>query len=285
MARIKLTMEYDGAGFSGFQRQTGTDLRTVQGVLESALKQLTGEQHVVAGAGRTDAGVHALGQVAHFDTESELPAQRMMAALNGLLPPDVSVRGAEEVDESFHARCSAKSKEYCYLVLNRPQRSSLWHRYSCHVPQRLDLERMAQGAGCFTGTHDFKAFSATGSSARSTVRRVFASSVFAGGDWIIFRVSANGFLYKMVRLMAGTLVEIGLSRADPGRIGELLESQSENKGGPTLPSCGLFLVRIVYQDELEAMCASEFSKLMAPLIIEEICEVKAGISCTPHSSG
>jgi len=259
--RLKLTLEYDGAGFSGFQRQTGPDLRTVQRVLETALKQLTGSEHVIVGAGRTDAGVHALGKVAHFDTESGLPVKRWPAVLNGLLPPDVSVRGAEEVDESFHARYSAKSKEYCYLILNRPQRSAIWHHHSYHVPQQLDLERMAQGAGCFTGAHDFKAFAATGSSARSTVRRVFASSVFAGGDWIGFRVAASGFLYKMVRLMAGTLVEIGLGRADPGRIEELLESRDGDKGGPTLPPRGLFLVRITYEDEPEALCASEFPAL------------------------
>jgi tRNA pseudouridine38-40 synthase len=260
--RLKLTVEYDGAGFSGFQRQTGTDLRTVQGVLETALKQLTGSEHVIVGAGRTDAGVHALGQVAHFDTESGLPAVRWPAALNGLLPPDVSVRGAEEVDDSFHARCSAKSKEYCYLILNRPQRSAIWHHHSYHLPQRLDLKRMAQGAACFTGTHDFRAFSAAGSSARSTVRRVFASSVFAGGHWIGFKVAASGFLYKMVRLMAGTLVEVGLGRTDPGRIEELLESRDGcEKGGPTLPPRGLFLVRITYEDESEALCAPEFPAL------------------------
>jgi tRNA pseudouridine38-40 synthase len=260
--RLKLIVEYDGAGFSGFQRQTGTDLRTVQGMLEKALKQLTGSEHLIAGAGRTDAGVHALEQVAHFDTEFSLPAERWPAALNGLLPPDVSVRGAEEVDDSFHARCSAKSKEYCYLILNRPQRSANWRQHSYHMPQPLDLKSMAQGAACFTGTHDFRAFSAAGSSARSTVRRVFASSVFAGGPWIGFRVAATGFLYKMVRLMAGTLVEVGLGRTDPARIEELLEARDGcEKGGPTLPPQGLFLVRITYGDEPEPLCDPEFPAL------------------------
>jgi tRNA pseudouridine38-40 synthase len=262
MRRLKLTVEYDGTGFSGFQRQTGTDLRTVQGVLETALKQLTGSEHVIVGAGRTDAGVHAQGQVAHFDTESGLPVVRWRAALNGLLSPDLSVQGAEEVDDSFHARYSAKSKEYCYLILNRPQRSAIWHHRSYYLPQRLDLQRMAQGAGCFTGTHDFRAFSAAGSSAKSTVRQVFTSSVFDCGPWIGFRVAANGFLYRMVRLMAGTLVEVGLGRTDPSRIEELLESPDEHeKGGPTLPPRGLFLVRITYGDEPEDMCAPEFPAL------------------------
>ena len=260
--RLKLIMEYDGAGFSGFQRQTGTDLRTVQGVLETALRQLTGAEHLIVGAGRTDAGVHALGQVAHFDTESGFSAVRWMAALNGLLPPDLSVRGAEEVEGSFHARCSARSKEYCYLILNRPQRSAVWRHRSYHVPQQLDLKSMAQGAGCLTGSHDFRAFSAAGSSARRTVRQVFSSSVYAGGPWICFRVAASGFLYKMVRLMAGTLVEVGLGRTDPSRIAELLESPDGcEKGGPTLPPWGLFLVRIYYGDEPEPLAAPEFPAL------------------------
>jgi tRNA pseudouridine38-40 synthase len=265
---VKLILEYDGTGFSGWQKQSGAGLRTVQGVLDEALTQLTGIEHVTVGAGRTDAGVHALGQVAHFVTESGIPLERWPAALNGVLPPDVSVRSAEAVDASFHARCSAKAKEYCYLILNRPQRSAIWHRCSYHVPQRLDLDRMAQGAGYFTGTHDFRAFSAAGSSARSTVRQVLAGSVFTSGEWIGFRVAAKGFLYKMVRLMAGMLVEIGLGKADPVQIDELLESGERGKGGKTLPPQGLFLVRIAYNDEPEALGVSEFSKLVAPLMIE-----------------
>jgi len=262
MRRLKLTVEYDGTGFSGFQRQTGTDLRTVQGVLETALMKLTGSEHVVVGAGRTDAGVHAQGQVAHFDTESGLPAPRWPAALNGLLPPDLSVKYAEEVDGSFHARYSAKSKEYCYLILNCPQRSAIWRQHSYYLPQQLDLKLMEQGAGCFTGAHDFRAFSAAGSSARSTVRQVFTSSIVACGPWIGFQVSASGFLYRMVRLMAGTLVEVGLGRTDPGRIEELLESPDRyEKGGPTLPPRGLFLVRITYGSEPETVGAPEFPAL------------------------
>jgi tRNA pseudouridine38-40 synthase len=248
MSNIKLILEYDGTGFSGWQKQPGAGLRTVQGVLEEALERLTGIFHVTVGAGRTDTGVHALGQVAHFFTESEFPLERWPAALNGLLPPDVSVRSAEVVDDTFHARCSAKAKEYCYLFLNRPQRSAIWHRYSYRVPQRLDRGSMVESAKMFTGTHDFKAFSAAGSSARSTVRKVFTSSVFESGDWIGFRVVANGFLYRMVRLMAGMLLEVGLGKADPGRIPELLGSGQRGKGGPTLPPRGLFLVRIAYED-------------------------------------
>jgi tRNA pseudouridine38-40 synthase len=248
MSNIKLILEYDGAGFCGWQKQSGTGLRTVQGVLETALEQLTGAAHRTAGAGRTDAGVHALGQVASFTTEFKLPAERWPAALNGLLPTDLAARSAETVDASFHARRSAGAKEYCYLFLNRQQRSAIWHRYSCLVPQRLDLERMARGADLFRGTHDFAAFSATGSSAKRTVRQIFSSSVFRSGDLVGFRVAANGFLYKMVRLMAGMLVEIGTGRAEPGRIVELLESSARGRGGPVLPPQGLFLVRITYGD-------------------------------------
>ncbi|MGD0152408.1 MAG: tRNA pseudouridine(38-40) synthase TruA [Thermacetogeniaceae bacterium] len=262
---LKLTLEYEGTGFSGWQKQTGTNLRTVQGVLDAALEQLTGVEHLTVGAGRTDAGVHALGQVVNFATESGIPTERWPAALNGLLPSDVAISSAEEVDDSFHARCSAKAKEYCYLILNRQQRSAIWHNYSYHVPQTLDQERMAQGADCFRGTHDFKAFSAVGSSARSTARQVFASNVFRNGDWVGFRVAANGFLYKMVRLMTGMLVEIGLGRADPARIGELLASGARGEGGPTLPPRGLFLVRIAYREEPDGLITSRCSQLFEPL--------------------
>jgi tRNA pseudouridine38-40 synthase len=172
------------------------------------------------------------------------------------------------VDASFHSRCSARAKEYCYLILNRSQRSAVWRQYSYRVPQRFDLDRMAQGAARFTGTHDFRAFSAAGSSARSTIRQVLAGSVFTNGEWIGFRVAARGFLYKMVRLMAGMLVEIGLGKADPDQIDELLESGERGKGGRTLPPQGLFLVRIAYNDEPEALGASEFSKLVTPLMVE-----------------
>lgn len=262
---LKLTLEYDGTNFYGFQKQSGTDLRTVQGVLEAALEQLTGGTHVTVGAGRTDAGVHALGQVVGLAIESGIPTERWPAALNGVLPPDVAIKSAEEVDASFHARCSAKAKEYCYLILNRPQRSAIWHQYSYHVPRRLDLERMAQGAGRFTGTCNFRAFSAAGSSAKSTVREVYTSAVFQSGDWIGFRVSANGFLYKMVRLMTGMLVEIGLGRASPEKIDELLVTGERGEGGPTLPPRGLFLLRIAYGDEPEGIITPHFSKLCLPL--------------------
>jgi tRNA pseudouridine38-40 synthase len=257
MRRLKLTLEYDGTCFCGWQKQHGTALRTVQGVLETALEQLTGAATPTVGAGRTDAGVHALGQVAHFTTESGIPADRWAAALNGLLPPDLAVIKAEVVDTSFHARYDARAKEYCYLILNRMQRPALWHAYAHHVPQRLDLERMAAGAGLFIGVHDFRAFAATGGSVKSTIRQVFASSVFRSGNWIGFRVVANGFLYKMVRLMAGMLVEIGLGRVDPGLIEEMLGSgggcppgrSGDGTGGPALPPRGLYLVRIAYGDE------------------------------------
>lgn len=272
MSNIKLILEYDGAGFCGWQKQSGTGLRTVQGVLETALEQLTGAAHRTVGAGRTDAGVHALGQVASFATGFMLPAERWPEALNGLLPPDLAVRSAEAVDASFHARRSAVAKEYCYLFLNRRRRSAIWRRYSCLVPQRLDLERMARGAALFRGAHDFTAFSATGSSAKRTVREVFSSSVFRSGDLFGFRVTANGFLYKMVRLMAGMLMEIGTGRAEPGRIDELLVSAasglapglkesgelgSRGKGGPALPPQGLFLVRIACGGEPDAGQAPE----------------------------
>ncbi len=246
MRYIRLTLEYDGTNFSGWQKQTGTGLRTVQGVLEKALEKLTGERIATCGAGRTDAGVHALGQVVSFGTEASIPVARFPAALNGVLPPDVVVKESEEVDASFHARYSAIAKQYRYLIWNGRLPSALWRNYSYHVPQPLDEKAMQDGACYFEGSHDFVAFSATGSSVKSTVRNLLSFQVSRCGDWVIMTVTAEGFLYKMVRLMAGTLVAVGLGRCAPAKVGEILAAKEKGRGGPALPPQGLCLMRIYY---------------------------------------
>lgn len=263
---IKLVMEYNGAGFYGWQKQSGTGLRTVQGVLETALKQLTGEERASVGAGRTDAGVHALGQVANFAAGSGIPVERWSQALNAVLPKDVSVVSAEAADPSFHARYSAIAKEYCYLIWNRPQRSAIWDCCSGHVGRPLDVGRMTEGAACYAGNHDFRAFSANGGNDISTVRQVFASSIFAHDEWIGFRVAANGFLYRMVRMMAGMLVEIGLGKSDPSRIRELLATGEHGQAGQVLPPQGLFLVRVAYGGEPAVGTGPELQLFGHPLI-------------------
>lgn len=272
MRYLKLTLEYDGSEFCGWQKQTGSGLRTVQGVLEEALWRLTGERIATCGAGRTDAGVHALGQVVSFATSATIPASRFPAALNGLLPPDVVVKGCEEVDASFHARYSAVAKEYRYLIWNERLPSALWRRYSHHVNLPLDEAAMQDAARHLQGRHDFTAFSATGSSARTAVRNVISLDVARHGSWIVIAVMADGFLYKMVRLMAGTLVAVGLGKYRPRDVLDILESRARGKGGPALPPQGLYLVRIYYsEEEIARACGrSERALFSPPWLSEEL---------------
>ncbi len=251
MRYLKLTLEYDGTNFCGFQKQTGTGLRTVQGVLEAALQKLTGEPVRTFGAGRTDAGVHALGQVVHFATQAKIPVDRFPAALNGVLPSDLVVKKGEEVDSSFHARYSAFAKKYCYLILNSKHPSALWHKRCCYFPYPLNVDLMRDAARCLEGYHDFQAFSAAGSNVKNTTRHLFSFRVVRQRDWIGFVVTAEGFLYKMVRLMGGTLLEVGREKFPPQRVQEILASGRRGQGGPALPPQGLYLVRIYYPGEGE----------------------------------
>lgn len=253
MRCLKLTLEYDGTGFCGFQKQTGSGLRTVQGVMEGAIERLTGEKVRIIAAGRTDAGVHALGQVINFTTDSGIPADRFPDALNSVLPSDIVVKDAEEADPSFHARFSAWAKRYCYLILNKERSSAIWRNYCCHVPFSLDVNLMRQGAQFFVGRHDFLAFSAAGSNVKNTVRNVFSFRVLENGHWICFDVIADGFLYKMVRLMAGTLIEVGRGKLPPSRIKEILECGQRGQGGSTAQPQGLYLVRVYYLNDTDLL--------------------------------
>lgn len=249
MHHIKLVLEYDGTAFSGWQKQTGTGLRTVQGVLEEALGKLIGRRVTTYGGGRTDAGVHALGQVVSFSTISSIPPERFPAALGGFLPPDMVVKKGEEVESDFHARYSALGKEYCYLILNRAEPSAVWRNHCYHLPYPLDDLAMQKGAELLKGTHDFYAFSAAGSRVGSSIRRLYSFQVLRKGEWLVFRVKAEGFLYKMVRLLTGTLLEIGRGRFSPDIIAELLETRERGKGGAAAPPQGLYLARIYYPGE------------------------------------
>lgn len=252
MVRVKATLEYDGTNFAGFQKQTGTGLRTVQGVLEEALFRLTGEEIVINGSGRTDSGVHALGQVVHFDTETPIPVERIPAALRRQLPPDLVALDAAMADASFHARYSALGKKYCYLVLNSRMSTALWRNRCYQCPYSLDLGAMRRAAEDLTGEHDFRGFSATGSSVKNTVRRIFSFAITASqGDWIWFTVTADGFLYKMVRLMVGTLLEVGRGRMPSQQVREILDSGERGKGGPALPPQGLYLMKVYYPGDAE----------------------------------
>ena len=249
MRRLKVTLEYDGTNFAGFQKQTGTGIRTVQGVLEESLKRLTGEDILTIGAGRTDSGVHALGQVVHLDTCSPIPLDRFPAALSGQLPPDVVALDAALVDASFHARYKAIAKRYSYLVFNSGMHQALWRNYCYRFPSSLDMVTMQKGAAVLTGEHDFMAFSAAGSSVKSTVRRIFSFNVEHQGDWVKITVTAGGFLYKMVRLMVGTLLDVGRGKLSPDQVKEILEAGERGQGGSTVPPQGLYLARVYYPGE------------------------------------
>ena len=244
---VKLVIAYDGTEFHGFAVQRG--LRTVQGVLNETLSRLAGHPVSVTGAGRTDAGVHAQAQVVNFDARDwPCPVQRMPLALNSLLPADLAVTAAEEVPPGFHARRSARDKTYVYTVYNRPVRSPFWGRYSHHVGPPLDTGAMARAAAYLAGVHDFAAFQAAGRPVVSTVRHLFRAAVEADDPLVRLTFCADGFLYKMVRMMAGTLVEVGRGKCLPEAVAGLLAAESGARGGPALPPQGLCLTVVRYRE-------------------------------------
>ncbi|HKA90028.1 MAG TPA: tRNA pseudouridine(38-40) synthase TruA [Haliangiales bacterium] len=242
--RIKLTVEYDGTDFEGWQRQAPPH-RSVQEALERALADLLGEVCAVAGAGRTDAGVHARAQVASFVTASAIPAAGLMRALNAALPPDVAVRDAEDVDPAFDARRWARGKHYAYRIWNRPERSPLHRRVSWHVRRPLDLDAMRRAAAPLVGEHDFSAFRAAGCTAKSPVRNLRRLDI-SGEDLIVLDLEATAFLRHMVRNLAGTLVEVGLGARSADEIEAILAGRDRTRAGRTAPPHGLTLERVYY---------------------------------------
>jgi tRNA pseudouridine38-40 synthase len=242
---IRLVLEYDGTRYHGWQRQRGN--LSIQQVLEEALERLTGEPIKLIGSGRTDAGVHALGQVANFRTNRTIPLRAFHEGLNSMLPYDIAVLEAQEAPPEFHARKSALSKTYEYRILNRPSRSPLHHHYGWWLAQPLDLDVMAAAAEFLPGEHDFTAFRASGSGNRNPVRRMDAAGWQTHpGGWLRFSITGNGFLRGMVRSLVGTMVEIGKGKAAPGLLAELLASGERRRTGPTAPGRGLYLVEVAY---------------------------------------
>ena len=245
MRNIRLLLEYDGTAYHGWQRQKNA--LTLQEVLETALAKLTGEVIQVHGSGRTDAGVHALGQVANFHTAGHIPLKAFYAGLNSLLPRDLAVLDAAEVPPDFHARKSALSKTYEYRILNRKEPSPLNRRYAWLIRQTLNLEAMAQAAAALPGEHDFSAFKASGGAPSHAVRRVLSAAWHRGdAGHLRFSITANGFLRGMVRSLVGTMVEIGLGKRPLEDLAALLQSGDRAAAGPTAPAQGLFLVEVIY---------------------------------------
>lgn len=246
MAAFKLTLEYDGTGFAGWQRQAG-DERTVQGTLERVVGEVCGEAPQVTGAGRTDAGVHALGQVAAVSVPTRLGAGELQRALNARLPKDLAVVACEDAPRDFHPRYDARSKLYRYVVWNGRARSPLRERTAHWVPVPLDVEAMGQAAGALEGHHDFASFKAAGSDVEDTVRTLHRAEVTGGpGGEVRLELEGSGFLRHMVRNVAGTLIEVGLGKRPPEGISGLLEARDRTLAGPTAPARGLTLVWVSY---------------------------------------
>lgn len=242
MRVIRLTVGYDGTDFCGWQRQPGD--RTVQGELEKALAMLARKRIPIVGAGRTDAGVHAQGQVASFRSELRLEEDELRRALNALLPEDVRVNSVRPAPAGFDARKSARSKVYRYRIYNAPQVSPFLFRYVLHWPGRLDLERMAEAARLFKRRADFTAFSSN--RLLQPVRRVMRSELKKSGREIIYTIEADGFLRYMVRTIVGTLLEVGRGKIEPRTIEDLFIRKKRSLASPTAPAKGLCLVKVIY---------------------------------------
>ena len=241
MRNIKLTIEYDGKDFNGWQRQS--DKLNIQGTIEQAIEAVTGEKTDLNASGRTDAGVHAIGQVANFKTNSKIPIEKIPVALNTKLKKTIRIINAEEVEERFHSRLSCKRKTYRYVINNSEFSSALYRNLECHIPQKLDVE----AASYFEGEHDFKAFKASGTSSKSSVRTIYEAKVYKREDGrICIELTGNGFLYNMVRIISGTLVEVGLGKIKPEEITQIINYGKRENAGKTLPPYGLFLVKVEY---------------------------------------
>jgi tRNA pseudouridine38-40 synthase len=244
MRTLKLVLEYDGFEYHGWQVQD--DVPTVQGTIEATLEKILGERVRVNGAGRTDARVHALGQVASFQCFSAIPTDALQRALNSSLPRDMVVHDVQDVPTDFHARFSALGKVYAYRILNRPVRAPLRLRYAWHIPQPLDIPTVALAGAYLQGTHDFSSFQATGSEVKTTERTMMELTVTREGDEVVISCTANGYLRHMVRNIVGTLVEVGRGARQPADIKRILDGRDRQLAGATAPAHGLYLVHVLY---------------------------------------
>lgn len=243
---IVLTVAYDGTAYHGFQRQTPPVI-AVQNVLEEKLAMVFGDSIELAASGRTDAGVHAYGQVVNFFTNGTIPANRIVRAVNSLLPPDIVVKEAHEADFGFSARHSAKSKTYIYRIQQGEVPDPFRQRYAWHERRPLDMAAMQEALNHILGTHDFSAFRASGGAPMSPVRTMYEASVEAkAGGLIEFRIHGSGFLYHMVRNLIGTLANVGLGRLTPDDFQRIMDSRDRKNASATAPACGLYLYRVEY---------------------------------------
>ena len=256
MRRIRTVIAYDGTDYVGWQTQNNGV--AVQEVVEKAILEVTGQSVSLQGSGRTDSGVHARAQVAHFDTGVRMAADKFAIALNTHLPADIRVLCSEEVSPDFHARFSAKEKQYRYFVQTGPHADVFARKYSLHAYMPLDVDRMNQAAALVVGTHDFSAFMSTGREVESAVRTVSLSRWEKQGKFLVYTVQGNGFLYNMVRILVGTMVGMGSGRIPADSMEKALSSLSRKDAGPTAPPHGLVLWRVKYPDfDTEEVLARE----------------------------
>lgn len=243
MRNLKITLQYNGENYCGWQKQPNSP--GIQGTVENAIYEITKERVKVTASGRTDAGVHALGQVANFKTETNIPTSKIPDALNAKLPKDISIIACEEVDMEFHARYNACGKTYRYLIYNKPYRSPLCKDLAYHVRYDLDWDKIRLEAKYLIGTHDFVGFMSSGSSVKDTVRTIYDIQIKEHEGITSIEISGNGFLYNMVRIIVGTLVDIGRGRIKYS-MEEIINSKSRSMCGHTAPAHGLFLKKVNY---------------------------------------
>ncbi len=242
MKRVKLIVAYDGTAYHGWQVQDNGN--TIEAELNKALHTLTGEDIKVSGASRTDAGVHALGNIAVFDTNSPVPGDKFSFALNKVLPADIRVQESAEVAADYHPRFIETRKTYQYTILNRRFELPTKRHYATFAHYNLDVDRMQQAADFLVGEHDFASFCSAGAQVQTTVRTIYKCTVTRVDDEVKISITGNGFLYNMVRIIAGTLMQIGSGLMEPSHMAEIIEAKNRNEAGPTAPAKGLMLVKI-----------------------------------------
>ena len=246
MRNIKLLIEYDGKDFNGWQKQPNK--LNIQGEIERAIEEVTGEKVDLIASGRTDAGVHALGQVANFKIEKDIPIEKIPYALNSKLKKSIRIKEAEEVPEKFHSRYTCKKKTYRYVINNSIQGTAIYRNLQYHFPEKLDEDKMSEAAKYLIGEHDFKSFKASGTSSKSSVRKIFDAKVIREGELVTIELTGNGFLYNMVRIIAGTLIDVGTYKIEPIDVKNIIDAKDRLKAGKTLPPTGLYLVKVEYED-------------------------------------
>ena len=246
MRNIKLTIEYDGKDFNGWQKQPNK--LNIQSEIERAIETITGEKVDLIGSGRTDAGVSALGQVANFKIENnKMPIEKMAYAINSQLKKSIRVKKAEEVEERFHSRYTCKKKTYQYTINNSEQGTAIFRNIQYHFPLKLDETKMNEAVKYLVGKHDFKSFKASGTSSKNSVRIIYDAKVTRDGDLVKIELTGSGFLYNMVRIISGTLVEVGEGKIAPEMVKQILEKKDRSLAGKTLPANGLCLMKVDYE--------------------------------------